>query len=162
MSWIKDNIDKDISNILCEIELIVIKDGKKVKLKTRDFRPDLDVDYDNLEAQLEEIPSQHAFWSLLLAEQESELSILERKNKFKRAQITEQILDEAKKNNVKLPRWEMDELLEAHSDVGIVEMKLILAKRNKLKLKAVVDSLKMKSESLRSLAGFKRQEKSNP
>ena len=55
-------------------------------------------------------------------------------------------------------KYVLDEIVEADDTMLALQSKLMIAERALSKLYGFVDSLKMKSEHLRSLAGFKRQE----
>jgi len=93
MRWFKDNVEEKISEALISI-LVVLPNKEKI---TRDFRPDLDIDYDLLEEQLADIPSIFAFWSVVLAEQKANTELIEREIKLRKALITRELLDESKR-----------------------------------------------------------------
>lgn len=165
--WFKDNVPASISDVVCRISIVLDEENVVV----HDFLSQLDVDYDNLEEELEVTPSVFAYWTFVLAEAESQLAIIERNVKYKRGLLYNALLTEYddKTSDLKskgyapdrLPQWQAKELVESDEDLNREEMKLILAKRNFAKVRAIVDSIKMKAEHLRSLAGFKRQEKFN-
>lgn len=165
--WFEENIPSKISDIICRISLQL--DGENVMVA--DFLAQLDIDYDNLEEELEESPSVYAYWTFILSEAEAQLSIIERNVKYKRGLMYTAIFKEYDEQTQSLkgkghspdriPQWQAKELVESDEEINKEEMRLILARRNYTKIKAIVDSIKMKAEHLRSLAGFKRQEKYN-
>lgn len=171
MSESINGIPEDVLNLLCRISLTVTgNDGQPKTLAYTDFMSELEIDYDLLEELLEKAPSQYAMWCFLLAEAECEMSFIERKIKRLRGLFAEaiikdynekakQISDRTGSSVDKLPQWQIKELMESDDDINKEEVRYIIAKRNYIKIKGIVDSLRMKSEHLRSLAGFKRQER---
>lgn len=153
MSWFDENLGDDLANQLIKIKTTV--NDQKVE---RDVRPDVIIDYDQLERQLEETPSMFVFWSMLLAEAKKEVATLERVIAVRRGQVTRELLDAAKNENVKTRASDIESLMESDQRIIDLESKLILANRTLSKMFAIVDAIKMKSEHLRSLAGFKKQE----
>lgn len=161
--WADKNIPKDIIDIVCRINILL--DDKNVA--AHDAMAQLDINYDALEEELETSPSVYAYWSFILAEAESQISIIERTVKHMRGLLYTSLNEEFEKKSKaagtseKLTQWQAKELVEADESLNREEMKLILAKRNYSKIRAIVESVKMKSDHLRSLSGFKRQEKTN-
>lgn len=156
--WFKENLGDDIANHLFTIK-VPLADGKVAE---RDLRPDVTTDYDKLEIQLEDMPSIFATWAMLLAEAKKEVAALERMIKRRRGEATKLLLDEAKEQQVKTRREDIEDLVEADEKVNELEAKLIVANRRLSKLFAATQALQMKSDNLRSLAGFKRQEQRDP
>jgi len=163
--WYKSNIPTEVVNYLCKVS-IKINDDKVVN---RDFLADLDIDYELIEQALLEMPSVFSFWMMLLSESEANINLLDRKIKFNRARIHIAILDahdkkqeELRKQGLTIERMTqgtIKEIIETDEDLNRLEVRLILARKAHVKVRAVVDALRMKSDNLRSLAGFKRQEK---
>lgn len=157
MSWYEGNVPEDIAKHLITLRFPV-QDG----VVERDFRPDVEIDYDNLVKQLEETPAMFSFWANLLAEVRKQVAVLERKVKRRKGEVTRTLLDEASSKGVKLRRDDVVDLIEADDLVNKFEAELIMANKHLSKLFAITDAIKMKSEHLRSLAGFKRQEQRDP
>ena len=67
-------------------------------------------------------------------------------------------MDTAQKDNIKTRASDVELLLQSDQRIVDLESKLIIANRTLSKMFAIVDAIKMKSEHLRSLAGFKKQE----
>ena len=149
--WYEQNIDSDVANAIVRLR-IVLPNRSVIE---RDFRADLVIDYDNLEKQMEEMPSIFSFWSLVLSERRMEVSKLERISKLRRATLVNELVGVDEKS---IPKWKIDELIEIDDKLIEIESKYIVAKRTESKLFGIVDALRMKSELIRSLAGFKRQE----
>lgn len=152
--WFEENISEDIASTIIRLD-ITLPNKKKIN---RDFRPDVAIDYDELEEQLENTPSSYAFWSSVLAEQRAVVAIIERKVKARRSALTQELLDNAKISGIKIAQWQVDTLADSDDRLISYEAELILANRTLSKLYAVVDAIRMKSDNLRSLAGFKREE----
>lgn len=152
MSWFDNALGGDFAKLF-HIKMEI--DGSTYE---RDIRPDVAIDYDVLETQLQETPSIFCTWAMFLAEARKAVSVIERAIKNRRGQLTRELLDAAKKEGTKLRASDVEFLLEDDEEVQRLEAKLIGANKNLSKLFAIVDALRMKSENLRSLAGFKRQE----
>ena len=148
--WYDDKIEKDISDTIIRLSVSLGKD----KVVNRDFRADVAIDYDMLEKELEDMPARFSFWASVLAEQRAEVSKFDRMIKVRRAAIVHELLE----GDASIPKWKVDDLIEVDPNLIKLETRLIIAKRTESKLFAIVDALRMKSEHLRSLAGFKRQE----
>ena len=153
MSWYGENVNDDVAKQVITLRFPV-QDG----VIERDFRPDVEIDYDNLIKQLEETPAMFSWWATLLAEVRKNVAVLERKIKRRKGEVTRELLDAAKNEGTKLRRDDVLDLIEADDLVNKYEAELIMANKHMSKLFAITDALKMKSEHLRSLAGFKRQE----
>jgi len=156
MSWF-DDVNQDIAKQLITVKLTLPEGTVE-----RDFRPDVEIDYDNLVDQLAETPAMFSFWACLLAETRKQVAVLERKVKRRRAEVTRTLLEEARSKDVKLRRDDVEDLIESDELLNKFEAEAIVANRHMSKLFAIVDAVKMKSEHLRSLAGFKRQEQRDP
>lgn len=154
MSWFEDNnIGDDIAKQLLRIKFT---DGENVI--ERDMRPDVIIDYDNLEHQLDETPAAFLFYSSMLAEAKKQVATLERTIKYRRARLAKELVDASKNDAVKLRASDIEILLDSDDNILALETKLLGAERTLSKVYAAVDAIKMKSEHLRSLAGFKKQE----
>lgn len=152
--WFEKNISDDIANYVANISVSLMNREKFSK----DIRPDVEIEYDDLEKQLEETPSIFAFWSMLLADQKAVVSVIERKLNLRRATLTNKFIDEAKASSTKLAQWQVDILLEGDEELNRLEAQNIIASKTLSKLFAVVESIRMKCDNLRSLSGFKKTE----
>jgi hypothetical protein len=152
--WFADNIPEDVANIVVRIHVKVPGGGTI----SRDFRTDVEIDYDNLEEQLARTPSAFSYWAGVMSEQKMVVGVFERKIKRRRAIVAEQILNTAKAEGISLRAADIKELIEADDILEKLEAELLIAQRSSGKLYNIVEAIKMKSEHLRSLAGFKRQE----
>jgi hypothetical protein len=152
--WFSKNVPEDLATRIIKIRVNL---GKEIVEK--DFRPDLHIDYETLEQDLEAIPQIFAYWAMVYSESKAEVAKLDRMVKRRRAMVMETILQEAKKNEMpKVSKDIFKELIEKDEKLTAIELKLLLANRNMGKLWNIVEAMKIKAEALRSLAGFKRQE----
>ena len=156
MSWIKKNVPKDVADYLFNIRIQL---PSRVGLVQRDVRPDVLIDFDLLESQLADTPEMLAYWDLLLAEQNAKVAALIRRSIMLRSEATRRILEDARASNIDHRRTDLEDLVEIDENVTENEANIVIETRNFDRVKAVVNSLKMKSEHLRSLAGFKRKER---
>jgi hypothetical protein len=94
----------------------------------------------------------------LLAEAKKAVATLERVIDIRKGQVTKELLDAANKDGVKTRASDVELLLKTDESLIELESKLLIANRTQSKMFAIVDAIRMKSEHLRSLAGFKKQE----
>jgi len=153
--WFSENLSEDLIKRVIRIRVDM---GEK-NIVERDFRPDLKIDYETLEEDLTTTPQEFAFWAAVYSEQKATVASLDRKAKRRRAIAYEMIIQESRKEDwPKIPEKVFRELVEKDDELLRIETQLILANRTMGKLYNIVDAIKMKSDHLRSLAGFKRQE----
>lgn len=169
-AWSISDLPESLKDIVCKINLYVKdSDGEKKSIVNHDFVEKLVVNYDALEDELEQLPGIFAFWSALLAEAEEQYNLKKRKAEYKRSQLYDALIgiydEESKKikdatgqgiDNI--PQWKAKVMVESDKGLNKTEIEVILAKKQYLKIKTIVEALKMKSEHMRSLAGFKRVE----
>ena len=148
-----DSLPDELQNTIMKIK-VVLPDREF----EHDFRPDVGIVYDRLEQQLEDTPPQFVFWSVVYAEQKAKVSILERELLMAKSKAERMISEELRKSNAKLGRQEINAVIELNDIVHRISCKIIDEEKKLYKLKAVVEALKMKTDNLRSLAGFKREE----
>lgn len=124
-----------------------------------DLLADLDIDYDTLEAHLEEIPAQYMFWAAVYSELKSMVAIAEMKIDRRRAVLTKEVLEQFKAKGVKLTDKQLTNLLDKDDKLTIFQVGLAAAQKKTGKVYHMVEAIRMRSEHCRSLAGFKRQDK---
>jgi len=157
--WFSENVPEDIAKRVIKIKV----DLGKGKIIEKDFRPDLQIDYETLEHDLETIPQAFAYWAMVYSEAKAEVAKLERIAKRRRAVVTGMIVDEAKSNEMpRIAEKVFRDLVEKDPKLLEIEGRIIFANRTMGKLWNVVEAMRIKAEALRSLAGFKRQEQRNP
>lgn len=152
--WVKNNFDDDLAQSVFKLK-VELPNGKVI---TKNFSVDVEIDYDMLEEQLAETPAVYAFLSSVLSEQKHTCAKLERLIARRRAVIAQNANETAKTAGIKLHKYVLDEIVEADDKILELQGQLMLAQRTLGKLYGFVDAIRMKSEHLRSLAGFKRQE----
>jgi transcriptional regulator with PAS, ATPase and Fis domain len=156
--WFSSNVSEDIAKALIKVNVKVQDESGKTIIISKDFRPDVDINYENLERQLSEAPSLFAYWAMVMSEQKTVVGVLERKIKRRRAVATNQVVRQAKNEGVVLKVDDVKSLVEMDDELELLEAELLIAERTSGKLWNIVEALKMKSENLRSLSGFKKQE----
>jgi len=156
-SWIKKNISVEIADYLFNIRMNLPDRG----LFQRDARLDLSIDFDSLEKQLEEAPEMLAFWDLLLSEQTYKVAVLERRSEQIRGDVVNTLITDKKMANASIRRSDIDDILNVDEEVLIIDTSILREKRVEARIKSVVKALQSKCEILRSLAGFKKQEKAS-
>lgn len=154
-AWWTKNIDPELGNAIVAFNLILAN-----KVVARDWRIDCDINYDTLEDDLETMPSIFGFWSAVLAEARKKQKLVEFQLAMKRSQILDRIAKDMKEG-MKLTKDDKDNIVNLDKQYGILMLQSIDIEVTVSKLFGIVDSLKMKSDNLRSLAGFKRAEMQN-
>jgi hypothetical protein len=153
MNWWETEVPEDIADVL--IVLNVKINNKNV---TRDWRKDCHIDYDKLEDDLTYMPSIYSFWTSVLAEARKNLRINEMSMDIRKSRVLREIKPP---EGVKLTVSDKESIVKLDPELCQLTVTNIHLENIVQKLFGIVDSLKMKSESLRSLAGFKRAELSN-
>jgi hypothetical protein len=141
------------------VKLQITDEHNKPKTLTVDMLPDLDLDYEILEEQMEQIPGQYAFWSAVFSEVKMGVAVADRKLKMRYGAVVEKIQEESNKNGVKLTAEVIKRIAESDQDVVKADLAYQMAQMQAGKLFHMLEALKMKSELARSLAGFKRNER---
>lgn len=157
MSWINENVNKDVADYLFTIKLVCLP--KRIGVFQRDVRPDLTISFEELEEQLEQTAEMLAFWDQLLAEQKAQVYKLQCKKNVLKGWIRRRMLAEARDQGTTIRSEDLKDIINADKDLVELEKELVTETRKEDKVKAVVQALRMKSEHLRSLAGFKKEEK---
>ncbi len=150
--WWDQNIDHDLGEAIVKFKLVLNN-----KVVARDWRIDVAIDYDMLEEDLESMSSIYAFWSAVLSEAKKKQKMTEFKMMIKRGKILAAIAKDAKEG-VKLTKDDKDNIVNLDTEFASLTVESIEIETTVSKLFGIVDSLKMKSDNLRSLAGFKKQE----
>lgn len=120
---------------------------------------DLEVDYERLEEQIDQCPGQYVWWASIYSEAKSMVSLLERRIKIRRGQLTEKMVYQLREGGLtKVTDKQVAAVIEKDDILIAWEVKLIVLQRNTGKLWHMLQAIQMKSEHLRSRAGFKRQE----
>ena len=155
----KKNINSDVAQYLFNIRLDCLP--KRIGVYQRDVRPDLVINFELLEEQLQETPEMLAFWDQLLAEQKALVAGLLVKKSIMRGYITKRMLKNAQDAGVRLRTTDMKDVINADPDLVKLEREIITESRKEDKVRSVVKTIQVKAEHLRSLAGFKREENSS-
>lgn len=124
----------------------------------RNVKSDVEIDYDQLEQQLQDTPTIYAFYSSLLAEAKLDVALKTRKARVRRARAMDELVEAARSQDRNLRRQDLEDLVEADDEYNKLSAELMLAEKAESKLFGVVSALRLKAEALRSLAGFKKQE----
>lgn len=166
--WIDENLPEELvesSLFRFRVKLTVNEPGKEVKpgvpkKKTIevDIIPELDLDYQILEDQMQDLPAQYAFYATVYSESKFWVSLAERALKAARGNAVRAIQTRAAQDKVRFTAEQIKTVLEAEQDVIDADTKLQMLQMQTGKLYHMLEALRMKAELARSLAGFKRQE----
>ena len=127
------------------------------KKVTVDFVPDLDVDIDIIESQLESLPAQISFYGMIYSELRLKVALEERRLKAIKGVILEKLRDRMKEENVRIPAEQLKTIMESDDEITKAQNRLSLAQMQCGKVYHIIEALKMKSEIGRSLLVLKRE-----
>lgn len=153
-------------NVIFDTSLIACPQCQNNQLEKRnktilvDISANVSLDYDTVERQLADIPSEYAFWATVYAETKYRTNILERAVKTARANAHEQILDAAAKDGVRLAQDAIKTLVEKDDRVNRAELQHSQAHMVASKMFYMVEAIRMKGELGRTLTSLKRSESS--
>jgi hypothetical protein len=123
-----------------------------------DMRADLDIDYALIQQQLEDTPSEFAYWAALHSEVKLQVAIAERKLKTLRGKVASELINECIKGGVKPTDKSIQMAIEADPRISEQETRVALLEKHCGKLYYMVEAIRMKAENVRSLSGFAKIE----
>jgi hypothetical protein len=153
--WWNQNIDKDISNLIIKLKCKL--SGKEID---RDWTEDLSLNYEDLDNDMEKMPSVLAFWSAVLAEARREKSIIEMKLNIRKGKVLEGV-KELLSEGIKMTVQDKENMVNLDERYKAIQMKLIDQDATVSKLFGIVEALKVKADNLRSFSAMKRAELNN-
>jgi len=155
--WVSEHLPSELADSTLFRFKVTLPNGLSTEVS---MLPDIDVDYDILEQQLQDIPAQYTYWAALYSEMKSMVAVAERKVKARKGECIEEVLESFKKEGLKPPSVEqVKSIAEKDKELQKLDVKLALIQKHVGKMWHMVEALKLKAEVLRSLAGFKRQER---
>jgi len=149
-----EEIPEEIRNLVVRIR-VSMPDRKPINY---DFRPLVKISYEHLEEQLTHTPSHFAFWGMIHAEQKMIVAVLDLNLRKRKAELAAAIMEQSKKDGITPRRSDITDVLESDVEVMRTQAKMIIEEKSLNKLNVLMEALRMKSEHLRSLSGFKKQE----
>jgi hypothetical protein len=155
MSWVSRHISPEIAEYIFNIRINLANRS----LFQRDVRSDLTIDFDGLENQLAELPEMLCFFDQLLAEQRATVSVLEAEQEVTKATIINEIVERSRQQGIKTSVQVMNNIINGDDRMTLLLARIIKEEKTENKIRAVVNALQRKSDHLRSLAGFKREER---
>ncbi len=129
------------------------------KVLSRDIRGDLEIDYDTLEDQLAKMPALYAFWGMIYSEARKQAGMAKKAVRIRRGMVADVLIQEVRDKKIgRLNRGDIEDLAETDEELVKLEARQMEYDKISGKLWVILKALEMKSEDLRSLAGFKKQE----
>jgi hypothetical protein len=161
--WFSSFVPEEVSDSsIFRFEITIAgKTKEDARTITVDMRADLGIDYTAIQQQLEDTPSEFAYWAAIYSEVKMYVSQLERQVKARRGKIAQILVEEATKNSIKLTDKQLASAIEGDDKLNELEGWLIKMQKQAGKLFFMVDAIRMKCDNLRSLAGFARAEYQN-
>lgn len=167
-SWIEENVlcvSPELANTTLfkfNVKLQVKETGEDGKLRNKiltvDLLPDLDLDYEILEDQIQDIPAQYAFWSTVFSEVKMGVAVAERQYKMRLGEAMEEITEKFSKNGLKPTAEVIKRIVEKDAELVRADLELQKAQMKAGKLYHMLEALKLKAELARTLSGFKKNE----
>ena len=160
-NWIEANVPKELiksSLFKFEVSLRVPDKNNKSKKITVDILSDLDVDMDILEEQMQNLPSQYAFWSAVYSELRVSVAVAERNLKVRKGKATDETVKTAKEAGTKITADQVRQIVEINPMLVEADLKLANAHMLAGKIYHMLEAVKMKHEVCRSLIGIKKAE----
>jgi hypothetical protein len=154
--WFQDHVPSELADSSLFKFSIKLQNGSVVEINLVD---DIDINFDILEEQHEQIPAQYIYWAAIYSELRCATAIQELKMKSRRNSVVRKVVAEFKAQGTKLTDKQLNGLIEGDNDLVKNEAELAILQRNCGKVYHMVEAIKLRSEHCRSLAGFKRQEK---
>lgn len=133
---------------------------KRNKVVCVDMMSTTALDYDQVELQLADIPSELSFWAAVYAEAKYRTNICERAVKSARANAWEEIMEAATKDGVRLAQDAIKVIVEKDHRVNNAELALSKSHMISSKMYYMIEALKMKCDLGRTLTSLKRTESS--
>lgn len=103
--------------------------------------------------------SSRYFWGVLYADVRTMIDKMERLLKARRAYVRKNIVEELKKSDIKQTEKLLDTLVESDEEVLKIEDEIANYWNKANKITALISAIEMRHESLRTLAGFKKNER---
>jgi len=160
--WIDENLPEE----LLGTDLFKFKVNLRAKDKATgkaknieiDLLPDLVLDRELIEDQMEELPASYIFWSTLYSELRMNVEILSRAVKIRRGLAVNDIQKRAKAEGIKFTADQVKVVVEADDQLSRLEENLAKAQMQTGKVWHMVKALEMKGDFARSLLASKRKE----
>jgi hypothetical protein len=153
--WWSKHVDPEISDVV--VALKVRLSGKVIN---KDWTEDLSLNYENLDEDMEQIPSVLAFWSAVLAEARKKKNVMEMKMDIRRSKVLAAIKNLAAEG-VKMTVQDKENMVNVDEDFNKLRVEYIDIDTTVSKLFGIVESLKVKADNLRSFSSMKRAELHN-
>lgn len=155
MGWVEDKVPEDVRESSLLKFTVTLDNGTSIPI---DLLDDISLEFDDIEDQLQRVSAQYMFFAAVYSELKSSVNVQERKLKSIRGHATMDTLDEARRRGIKLTDKQLGMAVEADQNLQKEELRHIILQKHTGKLYNMVEAMKMKLESLRSLAGFKKKE----
>ena len=153
--WFRDHVPLDVATSSL-FRFNIRLNGSIIPV---DLTQDIGIDFEILEQQHEQIPAQYIYWASVYSELRSNVATIEVRIKGKRKVITNTALEHFRQKGVKLTDKQLDKIIDGDEDLRRLEAELIIGQKQCGKVYHMVKAIELRSEHTRSLAGFKRQEK---
>ena len=170
-SWIEQNLMtvapelRGTTLFKFKVKLQVYEQDSPGKSKQKeievDLLPDLDLDYEIIEQQMLDFPSQYAFWASVYSEVRMNVAVAERKLKMRYGEAMEKIQNEFSERKLKPTVEVIKKIAEKDDKLIKADLEYQKLQMQAGKLYHMLEALKAKIDVARSIVGFKRLEHGN-
>ena len=153
-----DLIDSTLFKFKVKIQVSKEDGSLASKLVAVDMFADLSLDYETVEADVEDIPAIYAYWAAVYSEARLNVSLLERKVKMRYGEAYERVTTEFNDQKFKPTVEVVKRIVEKDALLAKADLELQKAHMQAGKLYHMVEAIKMKGELARSLVSLKKNE----
>lgn len=154
--WIDEHIPQELSeSSVFKFKVALTKDN----IIEFDILPALEIEYDSVEKQMEDISSQYAYYAMVYSELKHNVSILERKAKARRGVLTREATNISKDSKAKLTSDQVKSVIEEDEVLNKMETQVATAQKWAGKMYHMTVALQIKADMLRSLCGVRKHDR---
>ena len=163
-AWVENNILsvapdlRDSTLYRFRINLPIVDGDGRQKSVEVNLLADLDLNWDSIEHDMLDFPSQYAFWSSVYSEARMAVSIADRKLKMRYGSVTERIHKEYADRAVKPTAEVIKRIIECDEQIARADIEYQKLQMQAGKLYHMLEALKAKIDIARSIASLKRHE----
>jgi len=155
-TWISKHLPPEVVQSKLFIFNVKFTNDQLIKV---DIANDIEIDYERLEEQMDQVPGQYVWWASVYSEAKAMATLLERRIKIRRGKLVDAALKAAHEAGTRLTDKQSEKIIESDELLQKWEVQLIMMEKNVGKLFHMVKAVDMKSELLRSRSGFKKGER---
>lgn len=155
-AWFEDHVPPELITSSLFRFVITTSTGVKVNVE---LTKDIDITYEDVELQLKRTPAQYTYWAVVYSEARAMISVIERRIKVRKAKLAEETSKQLTEAGIRVTDKYIGLIIEGDDVLEKLETALIVANKNAGKLYHMLLAIGVKADNLRSLSGFKKQDR---